>query len=65
MMTLVTAHEIKLLSDMDGPELIAYGEFTKAIADWCSAESPGQFPIEFNAEYNASYRTLMDAVVTG
>jgi len=60
-----TAHEIKLLSDMDGDEMIAYGEFCKAIAEWCSAESPGQFPIPINAEHNASYRTLMDAVVSG
>lgn len=57
-----TAHELKLLSELSGAELIAYGNFVSEIQKWCNAETPGAFPIELNAADEASYRTLIEAM---
>lgn len=58
-----TAHEIKLLSELSGVELIKYGDFVADIQAWCDSENPVAFPIEINEVDEASYRTLMDATV--
>lgn len=57
------AHEIKLLSEMDGVEMIKYGEFLSDIQAWCDSDNPAAFPIEINEVDEASYRTLIDATV--
>lgn len=58
-----TAHEIKLLSEMSGVEMIKYGEFLSDIQAWCDADNPAAFPIDVNEVDEASYRTLIEASV--
>lgn len=57
------AHELKLISELSGNELISYGTFRKQIEDWCEQETGTDFPIPVRSEDLASYRTLMDATL--
>lgn len=59
-----TAHELKLLSELDGTELKAYGSFVESISAWCESDNPAEFPIPINEADMASYRTLVDAMTT-
>ena len=59
-----TAHELKLLAELSGAELVAYGKFVADIQMWCDSESPGEFPIAVVESDEASYRTLIDAMTS-
>lgn len=58
-----TAHEIKLLSELNGVEMMKYGEFVSDIQAWCDSDNPVAFPIDVNEIDAASYRTLIEASV--
>lgn len=58
-----TAHELKLISELDGVEMIKYGNFVSDIQAWCESDNPVAFPIDINEADAASYRTLIDATV--